>query len=435
MLLGDFIAQLPEAREGWRRWGASAGRAVHGVTPDLHRVGPGMVFVALPSAGSRDVFEEACTALDRGAEAVVCPLPGLPMPRCVAVPDPRRTLARAARAFLGGTESRVRLIAVDGDPLRRAAVAWFLGGLLDEAAVFSSTGCHLGARRLPAEWASLDAFEFGRHLAAWERSGGLHAVVEGTPEIAAAGTLLETPVFRRVEANAVPGRVRRVRASRRGSIVEIHLPGHSRRCSVSLLGSPQLEALDAAVDAAVQLGVEPVRLLSRVPGLGRPPGWLEAVEAGQPFPVLVDAAGTGPELADHLAALEGGIPGRLFLVVGAREGATGQERRALGEAAAAAVHRWGGELLVAGDDPEVAGSSPRTGEQLPGGMPMAGRCFAGRDRAIDAAVRAAGDGDVVVVAGKGARSGQRVGDAIVPWSDRAAVLRALAARGYTGDFE
>lgn len=435
MLLGDFIAQLPEARDGWRRWGASARRAVQGVTPDLRRVGPGMVFVALPSSGSRDVFEEACTALDRGAEAVVCPLPGLPVPRCVAMPDPRRALARAARAFLGESPGRVRPITVEGEALLRPAVAWFLGGLLDEAAVFSSVGCQLGARRLPAEWGNLDAFEFGRLVAAWERAGGRHAVVEATPEVALAGTLLESPLLRRVDANVRPGRIRVLRASRRGSILEIQLPGQTRRCTVSLLGGAQVEALDAAVEAALQLGGDPGRVLSRIPGLARPPGWLEAVEAGQPFPVLVEAAGTGPELAARLEALDGLVPGRLHLVVGARGGMSVDDRRGLGSAAAAAVRRLGGQLLVTTDDPGAADPARLMADVLEGAGWSGARGVADRGRAIETAVRAAGEADVVVVAGKGTRAGQRVGETILPWSDRAVVLQALAARGYPGDFE
>lgn len=436
MQLGDFIAQLPEAHDGWRRWGASARRAVRGVTPDLRRVGPGMVFVALPSGRAGSAFEAACTALDRGAEAVVCSLPGLAVPRCLAVPDPQRALARAARAFQGGTlPPPVRLIAVEGDAPQRSAVAWFLGGLLDPAALFSSLGCQLGARRIPAEWGALDPFEFGRWLADWGRSGGREAVVECSPELAVAGTLVETPPAVRVAADRRPGRVRVGRASRRGSILEIQGPGPVWRGTTALLGGGQVEALDAAVEAALQLGQEPRRVWARIPGLARPPGWLEAVEAGQPFPVLVDAAGTGPELAIHLAALDGRVPGRLQLVVGARGGVAAEERRRLGEMAAAAVRRQGGNLWVTLDDPGTADPARLLADVQAGAGGAGARAVADRERAIGEAVRAAGGDDVVVVAGKGRRPGQRVGETLVPWSDRESAWRALAARGYPGDFE
>ncbi|MFM8360581.1 MAG: glutamate ligase domain-containing protein, partial [Verrucomicrobiota bacterium] len=111
------------------------------------------------------------------------------------------------------------------------------------------------------------------------------------------------------------------------------------------------------------------------------------------------------------------------------------ERRQLGERAAAAVRRQGGNLWVTLDDPGTAEPARLLADVLAGTGEAGARVVADRERAIGEAVRAAGGDDVVVLAGKGRRPGQRVGETLVPWSDRAAAWRALAGRGYPGDFE
>ena len=52
-----------------------------------------------------------------------------------------------------------------------------------------------------------------------------------------------------------------------------------------------------------------------------------------------------------------------------------------------------------------------------------------RRRAIATAIARAGDGDVVVIAGKGHETGQEVGGVVHPFDDREVAREALAATG------
>ncbi|MCA6295490.1 MAG: UDP-N-acetylmuramoyl-L-alanyl-D-glutamate--2,6-diaminopimelate ligase, partial [Phenylobacterium sp.] len=74
---------------------------ITGVTADSRRVGPGVLFAALPGV-ARDGADFAPQAVAAGAAAVLCSrdLPGLGVP-VIASADPRRAYALAASAFHG----------------------------------------------------------------------------------------------------------------------------------------------------------------------------------------------------------------------------------------------------------------------------------------------------------------------------------------------
>jgi UDP-N-acetylmuramoyl-L-alanyl-D-glutamate--2,6-diaminopimelate ligase len=55
-----------------------------------------------------------------------------------------------------------------------------------------------------------------------------------------------------------------------------------------------------------------------------------------------------------------------------------------------------------------------------------------RAEAIRAAVEALGEGDVLVVAGKGHEEGQKIGRQVLPFSDHEAVKAAIEGREYHG---
>ena len=55
-----------------------------------------------------------------------------------------------------------------------------------------------------------------------------------------------------------------------------------------------------------------------------------------------------------------------------------------------------------------------------------------RAEAIRTAVAALGEGDVLVVAGKGHEEGQKIGKQVLPFSDHEAVKAALEGRDYHG---
>jgi UDP-N-acetylmuramoyl-L-alanyl-D-glutamate--2,6-diaminopimelate ligase len=187
-------------------------------------------------------------------------------------------------------------------------------------------------------------------------------------------------------------------------------------------------ALAAAATAlAAGLDVEAVAA-----GLSAPvvvPGRMERIEAGQPFPVLVDYAHTPDGLEQVLRAARPLVEphGRLVVVFGCGGDRDRAKRPAMGKAAAGLA-----DMIV------VTSDNPRSEEPLAiidevvAGVPSGVHPIVEPDRRLAVAVALSdrGPGDVVVVAGKGHESGQTAGGVTVPFDDRVVTREELARLGW-----
>ncbi|HEV7861683.1 MAG TPA: cyanophycin synthetase, partial [Acidimicrobiia bacterium] len=184
----------------------------------------------------------------------------------------------------------------------------------------------------------------------------------------------------------------------------------------------------AATALAAGLDVEAVAA-----GLSAPlvvPGRMERIEAGQPFPVLVDYAHTPDGLEQVLRAarpLVGGSGGRLVVVFGCGGDRDRAKRPAMGKAAAGLAD----VIVVTSDNPRS--EAPQTViDEVVAGIPSGTHAVveADRRRAIRGALADRRAGDVVVVAGKGHESGQTAGGVTVPFDDRVVAREELARLGW-----
>jgi UDP-N-acetylmuramoyl-L-alanyl-D-glutamate--2,6-diaminopimelate ligase len=157
---------------------------------------------------------------------------------------------------------------------------------------------------------------------------------------------------------------------------------------------------------------------------------MEPVDAGQPFVAVVDYAHTPDAVRTALAALRGSTPGRLVTVLGCGGDRDPGKRPAMGAAAAE-----GSDVLVVTDDnprsedPQDIRTAMLSGT---GEVPADRRAqvleIGDRRAAIEAAVRLAGPGDTLLVAGKGHETGQETGGRVLPFDDRAVLTELLAER-------
>jgi UDP-N-acetylmuramyl tripeptide synthase len=410
---------------------AHRGLEVRGLTPDLRRVSPGTVFVALPDRSIADPFA-AFRAADLGAQAVICE-PDTPLPRGVTrieVPDTRRAFAQAASAFFGHPERSLELLAVRSTSLDPGAgtrrfstnLVHLLARLLGEQdgalPCLSELSCETGGRWLARPVSGLDAFELYEALARSVRSGEPRVLLEAgaalqnDPDLAAHLRWLEPE---RVEPEVLQG-------SWKGAVLSLGGVPVSTR----LVGRGNWAAVAAAVGLAGR-EVMDQRILGRVPRLVGTPGFLEPVQAGQSFGVFVDAARTPTELEQMLSEIRSFHRGRVILVIGGIAAAGGEERRALGAAAARAD-----EVVVTADDPEYEPVESLCADVVSGGPVGRFRVEPERARAISQAISRARMGDVVVVAGKAHRNTQMAEGALMPWDDRRTLYAALADRGHGG---
>lgn len=165
------------------------------------------------------------------------------------------------------------------------------------------------------------------------------------------------------------------------------------------------------------------------------PGRMERVLAGQDFLAVVDYAHKPGALAAVLDAVRHGLAGRIILVIGAGGDRDHGKRPIMGAEAA----RRADLVIVTDDNPRTEDPAVIRAAVLDGARAVVRQGGASRpdvqlweigDRreAIRAAVGAAGPGDAVVIAGKGHETGQKVGDVLLPFSDREELESALRAR-------
>ncbi|MDR2153532.1 MAG: UDP-N-acetylmuramoyl-L-alanyl-D-glutamate--2,6-diaminopimelate ligase, partial [Burkholderiaceae bacterium] len=201
--------------------------------------------------------------------------------------------------------------------------------------------------------------------------------------------------------------------------------------ATALAGEYNVSNLLGVIGALRALGV-PLEDAARVCGdLPPVPGRMERVEppAGADAPlVLVDYAHTPDALVKVLAALRplaARRGGRLCGVFGCGGERDAAKRPLMG----AAVEAGADAVVITSDNPR--GEDPQAiVDAIMRGLrrPDAARVELDRARAIDAAIAAAGTGDVVLIAGKGHEDYQEVSGQQRPFSDQTEARRALAAR-------
>jgi UDP-N-acetylmuramoyl-L-alanyl-D-glutamate--2,6-diaminopimelate ligase len=189
----------------------------------------------------------------------------------------------------------------------------------------------------------------------------------------------------------------------------------------------------AAAACGIALGLDASAIAGGIESVARVPGRLEPVDAGQPFAVLVDYAHTEESLAAVLDAVRALTPGRLAVVFGCGGDRDRGKRSGMGAAAATRADR----VVLTSDNPRSEDPLAILREIEAGAASVpaaAGRVQVVPDRAdaIAAAFRGAGNGDAIVIAGKGHETTQTFADRVVPFDDREVARGVLAAMGFTG---
>jgi UDP-N-acetylmuramoyl-L-alanyl-D-glutamate--2,6-diaminopimelate ligase len=174
----------------------------------------------------------------------------------------------------------------------------------------------------------------------------------------------------------------------------------------------------AALSVAHALGLDLFRAAASLASAGQVPGRFESIDEGQPFAVVVDYAHTPDSLENVLGAARRITSGRLLSVFGCG-GDRDRDKRPL-------MGRAGAELsdvaVVTSDNPRSEDPAAII-EQIEAGIDDSAQAAVvveqDRRSAIAIALGRAGDGDTVVIAGKGHEQGQEFeGGRKVPFDDR-----------------
>ncbi|MET9942836.1 glutamate ligase domain-containing protein, partial [Streptomyces halstedii] len=180
----------------------------------------------------------------------------------------------------------------------------------------------------------------------------------------------------------------------------------------------------AAVAALAAGGIDLAAALHGMEHLASIPGRLERIDAGQSFLAFVDFAHNTGGQHRLLPFLRSLTNGRVIVVLGATGDRDPRKRDALGETAARAA-----DLVIVtdesphGENPAILRTAVAAGAHRTGQATV--HIEPDRQRALYLAVSAAGPGDVLVVAGRGADQYQNSTTGSRPFDDRTALRRAL----------
>jgi len=186
----------------------------------------------------------------------------------------------------------------------------------------------------------------------------------------------------------------------------------------------------AAASAAIALDIPLPAIAGGLEAFTGVPGRMERVDAGQPFTVVIDYAHTPQSLEKVLRELRPLTRGRLISVFGSAGERDREKRRWMGEIAA----RLGDGAVFTNEDPRQEDPSAIIQEIAAGAAAVGWQrgqqyeCVVDRQEGIARAIGMAGDGDTVLLAGKGHERSIIVGRVKQPWDEREAALAAIRSR-------
>jgi UDP-N-acetylmuramoyl-L-alanyl-D-glutamate--2,6-diaminopimelate ligase len=474
--LAQLVASLDDAEVR-----GDAGLVIRDLAYRSSEVGPGALFFCAPGART-DGHRFAPDAIRAGAAALAVERWLDPPVAQVLVPSVRRAMGPVSSAFFGHPSARLITVGVTGTNGKTTTTyvleSIFLSAGLG-AGVIGTTGVRVDRAptafdrttpeapdlqrllyRMAEAAVGAVAVEVSSHGLDQHRVDGTrfgcavftnlsrdHLDYHGTMEeyFAAKATLFTPELSERgvINADSLHGRkllhLARVpvttfgvdhEADLRAERVELGSGGISFvadgvRIESRLRGAYNVSNCLAAMAAARAVGIADGAIVRGIADVAGVPGRLEPVEAGQPFPVLVDYAHTPDSLDNVLRALRGMAAGRLIVVFGCGGDRDRGKRPLMGEVATSLADL----TIVTSDNPRSEDPRAIIAEIEPGAKAGGGAYRVEPDRraAIRLAVEEARPGDLVLVAGKGNETGQEFRDRTVPFDDRVVARQELLA--------
>jgi UDP-N-acetylmuramoyl-L-alanyl-D-glutamate--2,6-diaminopimelate ligase len=216
---------------------------------------------------------------------------------------------------------------------------------------------------------------------------------------------------------------------RHGALLMLSAWGRPLRLRTRLFGRPNAYNIAAATAAAMSLECPASAVEAGIAELEGVPGRLESVDLGQSFSVYVDYAHTDDALVNTLRTVQELRPRRLIAVFGCGGDRDRTKRPLMGAAAA----RLADLAVLTSDnprseDPLTILADVERGIREVTTEPSRYRVEPDRREAIRLALTEAGEGDAVVIAGKGHETYQILRDRTIPFDDREVAREILRTR-------
>ena len=429
---------------------------------DARAVRPGALFFCVPG-GRFDGHDFAGEAAASGAVALVVERPlDVAVPQ-VVVPSVRGAMPPAAVAFFGDPSAELTVAGVTGTS-GKTTTTFLLWSILDAAGrrpgLLGSVERRIGAEVRQPTLNTPEAIDLQRLLREMADAGNRSCVIEATSIASAQGRLdgvrFAVLVFTNLSQDHLDfhGTMEEYFAAKRrlfdgvaGPVVNVG-DEWGRRLAVDLpdavtfgladgadLGPEALAGVElrlrgrfnvenalGAIAAARVLGVDDAAIKPGLEAVEGVPGRFETVEEGQPFTVVVDYSHKPRALEIVLETARGLTSGRVICVFGCGGDRDRGKRSQMGRIAAEHADR----AILTSDNPRSEDPLAIIGEVLEGAPDL--EVEPDRRAAIERAIAAAEEGDVVVIAGKGDEQGQEVAGVVHPFDDRVVAREALRER-------
>ncbi len=484
MSLRKLLVDLPEAVVY-----GSEDQIVSGIECDSRRVGEGDLFVAIRGGEEADRHQFVSDAEVRGARAVVIEDESVQTRTAarVVVGDCRIALARLAARFYGYPANALSMVGLTGTN-GKTTTALLVREILQAAGRFCGYLGTLGAQDQHGQWIEMsnttpEASDLHRHLHSIDANGGDAVVMEVSSHALAlnrvVGIEFDAAVFTNltrdhldfhgteeayfkskarlfeqvrdsdrpacaINIDDVAGRVLAERLGgqaltygsvtdadvawvggeigAKNSTLQFDTPRGPLAVHSRLTGRFNCSNVMAAVACGLALDVEEEAIVQGIAAVAGVPGRFERVDEGQSFEVIVDYAHTPVGLENILHSARELSKKRLICLFGCGGDRDRGKRALMGQAA----ENLADLVFITSDNPRselpekiiediVAGMASSAGVEIQ----------ADRRMAIAQALRAAEDGDVVVLAGKGDEEYQILADEVIDFDDRVVARETL----------
>ncbi|HYZ77514.1 MAG TPA: UDP-N-acetylmuramoyl-L-alanyl-D-glutamate--2,6-diaminopimelate ligase [Gaiellaceae bacterium] len=430
---------------------------------DTRAVTPGALFFCVRGANV-DGHELAPQAVAAGSVALVVERPLSPQVPQLVVADSRAAMATAADVFFGHPTHELEVAGVTGTN-GKTTTAHLVYSILAAAGrrpgLLGTIEARVAGERRPVVRTTPEAIDLQRTFREMLDAGDRSCAMEASSHATALHRLDRVRFAALVFTNLTPehldfhGTMERYYDAKRRLFVEGERPPAAinvgdpwgRKLAAerpdaltfgladdAQLGPAVLDGIDlklrgrfnvenalGAVAAARILGIDDAVVARGLEAVRGVPGRFESVDEGQPFEVVVDYSHTPDSLENALrAARDLAATGRVLCVFGCGGDRDRDKRPLMGRVASELAD----VPILTTDNPRSEDPLAIIGEVLTG---VSGEVEVEPDRraAIARAVEAAREGDVVLVAGRGAEPAQEVAGRMLPFDDRDVAREAL----------
>lgn len=480
-----MACELKELLEGIEYEGLLPQGTATLVTQDSRKINPGTVFVCVQGRSS-DGHQFAEQALEQGACLLVTQRP-LGLPKEIVVKNTRQAYALLCRNFFGNPAARLQMVGVTGTN-GKSTVTSVLKQALEEMGVhcglIGTIQTEIGTMEIPAKFTTPEAWDLNALLHRMVQAGCTHVVMEASSQALEQERLFGIPfalgIFlnlsqdhldyhgtmeeyfaakkklfsqcdamlvncndtwgkRLLEESNCPQKRSFALEQDAADFVARNIQLKAGEVRFAFLGDGFLEPVVfpmpgrysvenalAALAAAVMLGqssAEAAKALAVCKGVK---GRCEVLYSGK-FTVIRDFAHTADAIENILKALHPFVQSRMLVLYGCAGDRDAGKRPEMGQAAA----RYGDLLFITGDNPRTEDPMKTMQDSLEP-VKQSGKPYLvepDREKALQMALDALQEGDMLVLCGKGHEEYQVLDGVTVYLNEKKIVERWLLQKG------